>query len=161
VRIGVTGHMNLTRATAELVVGALRSHLAGYQAKDLVGVSCMACGADTLFAEVILDLGGALEAILPSPDSRRSDAAPDALLARATSICTMPFATAGCEAYVAANTALLDTIDHLVAVWDGRPPRGAGGTADVVTDARRRGIDVTIIWPSGSERDSQSRGVGS
>jgi hypothetical protein len=40
-----------------------------------------------------------------------------------------------------------------LAVWDGKPARGYGGTADVVADAKTRGIPVTIIWPPGATRD--------
>ena len=39
------------------------------------------------------------------------------------------------------------------AVWDGEPARAYGGTADVVAEARKRGIPVTIIWPEGASRD--------
>jgi hypothetical protein len=35
------------------------------------------------------------------------------------------------------------------------PPggRGYGGTADVVAEARRRDLEVSIIWPEGANRD--------
>ncbi|WP_041624991.1 hypothetical protein [Stackebrandtia nassauensis] len=42
--------------------------------------------------------------------------------------------------------------DQLIAVWDGQPARGYGGTADVVDYARDHGIDVTVIWPEGAKR---------
>ena len=41
----------------------------------------------------------------------------------------------------------------MFAVWDGQPARGYGGTADVVNEAHRRGLPVTIIWPDGANRD--------
>ncbi|MGW5646007.1 hypothetical protein ACWEV3_27990 [Saccharopolyspora sp. NPDC003752] len=41
----------------------------------------------------------------------------------------------------------------MLAVWDGQPARGFGGTADVVDSARKRGVDVTVIWPDGARRD--------
>lgn len=46
----------------------------------------------------------------------------------------------------------LDLADALIAVWDGEPARGYGGTADVVDLARTRGLDVTVIWPDGASR---------
>jgi hypothetical protein len=53
---------------------------------------------------------------------------------------------------MAASEHVLDTVDALVAVWDGRPARDYGGTADVVAAARERGLPVTVVWPDGAER---------
>jgi hypothetical protein len=44
-------------------------------------------------------------------------------------------------------------VDRLLAVWDGRPARGVGGTADIVEYARLSRVPVDIIWPSGASRD--------
>jgi hypothetical protein len=46
----------------------------------------------------------------------------------------------------------VDRSDVLLAVWDGRPARGFGGTGDVVAYARRRGVPVEVVWPRGAER---------
>ncbi|MFF4619567.1 hypothetical protein [Nonomuraea jabiensis] len=48
---------------------------------------------------------------------------------------------------------ILEDADLLFAVWDGQPARGYGGTADVVAEARRRGVPVRVIWPEGARRD--------
>ena len=48
---------------------------------------------------------------------------------------------------------MLGTIDELVAVWDGGPGTGKGGTTEVVAEARTRGIPVTVIWPDGAARE--------
>lgn len=42
--------------------------------------------------------------------------------------------------------------DELLAVWDGRPAWGFGGTADVVAYAERTGTPVRILWPEGARR---------
>jgi hypothetical protein len=52
-----------------------------------------------------------------------------------------------------ASLRMLAEADCLLAVWDGKPARGYGGTADVVNAARARGLPVTVIWPAGAERD--------
>ncbi|UBU11583.1 hypothetical protein [Nonomuraea gerenzanensis] len=156
-RIGVTGHMNLTPEAARLVSDALRAHLASLGG-DLVGVSCIARGADSLFAEAVLAAGGDLEVVLPSRDYREAKVKPDhaeqfdRLMTAAATVRLMDFDHANREAYEAANNAVLDTIDELVAVWDGQPGTGKGGTAEVVADARERGLPVTIVWPEGSAR---------
>jgi hypothetical protein len=43
-------------------------------------------------------------------------------------------------------------VDRL-AIWDGRPARGYGGTADVVAEAQREGLPVVVLWPEGAQRD--------
>jgi hypothetical protein len=65
----------------------------------------------------------------------------------------MPFRTSNREAYMAASEYVLDEVDAMVAVWDGGPSGGHGGTADVVAAARRRGLAVTVVWPEGAGRD--------
>ncbi|MEU6721896.1 hypothetical protein ABZ897_61570 [Nonomuraea sp. NPDC046802] len=156
-RIGVTGHMNLTPEAARLVSEALRAHLASLDG-DIVGVSCIARGADSLFADAVLATDGDLEVVLPSRDYRQAKVKPDhaeqfdRLMAAATTVRLMDFDHANREAYEAANTAVLDSIDELVAVWDGRPGTGTGGTAEVVADAREHGLPVTIVWPEGAAR---------
>ncbi|SDI56358.1 hypothetical protein SAMN05421505_17010 [Sinosporangium album] len=76
-RIGVTGHMDLTAPTALLVSEALQRHLTTIGG-DIVGVSCIARGADSLFAEAVIDAGGGtLEVVLPSRDYRDTKVRPD------------------------------------------------------------------------------------
>jgi hypothetical protein len=158
-RIGITGHMNLTSDTVPIIARAIREHLAQQPSAGLIGISCLAQGADTLFGQAVLDRGGALEVIQPSADYRRTRVKPDhapefdRLLAQAVKVCTMPYDTADNDAYTAANNAILDTADHLVAVWDGKPAAGKGGTATVVHDARERGLPVAVIWPDGASRE--------
>lgn len=166
-RIGITGHLDLTSDTRRLVAAELRRHLLALLGEhggeperatsELTGVSCLARGADSVFAEVLIGLGGRLEVILPSSDYRRvhvsADDAPlfDSLLASAANVRVMPAPEAGPKAYVAANNAMLDKVDALVAVWDGES--GAeGGTGHVVEEARARRIPVTVVWPKGSRR---------
>lgn len=48
---------------------------------------------------------------------------------------------------------VLDTVDRMIAVWDGQPAGGHGGTADVVEAARERGLPVTVVGPEGTTRD--------
>lgn len=156
-RLGVTGHMNLTAATADLVRAALRSELARFDPADLTGVSCLAEGADALFAQAVLDAGGRLEAILPARDYRDAQAGPshqpvlDALAARAANVDYIA-ETSSVQAYAAANDAMLASIDLLFAVWDGVPSPKPGGTADAVAAARNLGVPTRIIWPEGAQR---------
>ncbi|MFJ5922940.1 hypothetical protein ACIQF6_10065 [Kitasatospora sp. NPDC092948] len=152
--IAVTGHMDLTPATARAVRSALDALLAPYPAQELTGVSCLAPGADTLFADAVLARGARLVAVLPglphpdpptSADFVRLRAAADRMLA-------LPATALDDDAYVAANAELLALADELVAVWDGRPGNGPGGTADMVAAARAAGVPVRVVWPPGAAR---------
>ncbi|GGN97023.1 hypothetical protein [Nocardia rhizosphaerihabitans] len=155
-RISVTGHMNITAATEPLVRDALSALLADIP--DLVGITCLARGADSVFAEAVLDHGGRLEVVLPSRNYRTAQVKPDDLprfdnlLAKAHTARVMDFDDAGRAAYEAANKVLLDHCDRLIAVWDG--DHGArGGTATVVALAHTRAIPVDIVWPPGAARE--------
>lgn len=38
------------------------------RARDLVGLTCLACGADQVFADVVLALGGEVRIVVPAED---------------------------------------------------------------------------------------------
>ena len=157
-RIGITGHRGLSPATSRLVDAAIRAELDHRDPDRLTGVSNIADGADTLFAQAVLDRGGGLEVIIPAEKYRAGlpvDHHPtyDQLLKSATKTHRLPFRESTPDAHMAASQRMLDLIDELFAVWDGLPARGYGGTADVVTEATRRGVPVTAIWPDGATRD--------
>lgn len=157
--IVVTGHMDLTDASVPLVRDALRETLTPYADSGLTGVSCIAKGADSLFAEVVLELGGRLVAVLPSRDYRQNKVKPDhaetfdRLTESADEVLVLPNETADRSAYEDANRTILQRADRLVAVWNGEPPTGkGGGTADTVIEAREAGLHVDVVWPNGVSR---------
>ncbi|MER7821310.1 hypothetical protein ABTX85_01845 [Streptomyces sp. NPDC096097] len=164
--IAVTGHVNLTGASVAPVAQALRALLARYPAAELTGMSCLAPGADTVFGDAVLALGGRLVAVLPAADHRaRMREGPDAvafdrLLRAATDVEVMPYRRAGTDAYAAANRLLLGRAELLVAVWDGGPGGRQGGTADAVAAARARGLPVEVVWPAGAARRDPARPAG-
>jgi hypothetical protein len=157
VRIAVSGHRGLPEETAALIDVAVRKALAEYQT-SVTGLSCLADGADQIFARAVLDLGGVLEAVIPAKEYRdglpsECHAAYDKLLGRAVRTHRLEFVESTSESHMAASVRMLDDADVLFAVWDGQPARGYGGTADVVAEARRRKVPVRVIWPDGAQRD--------
>jgi hypothetical protein len=58
----------------------------------------------------------------------------------------------GPRSYLHAGLTMLDGVERLIAVWDGGPARGRGGTAEIVEHARRRGLAVDVMWPPGAVR---------
>lgn len=157
-KIGITGHTNLTVATEKLVHEAIRDALTPYLADGFTGVTCLAKGADQVFAQVVLEVGGDLTVVLPSPNYRDKKVKPanlarfDELLSGAAEVAYLPFDEPGRDAYMAASEELVSRSDVMIAVWDGEPAGGHGGTADVVAYAREHGRRVTVLWPDGAER---------
>jgi hypothetical protein len=156
-RIAVSGHRGLPAGTVTLVDAAIRAAL-GAAGPGVTGLSSLADGADQIFAQAVLDLGGEIETVVPAekyrdglPDGARVEY--DQLLARSVAVHRMPFTEPTPEAYMAASEFMIGLAGELWAVWDGKPPRGYGGTADVVAYAREHGKPVRLIWPPGARRD--------
>lgn len=155
-RIAISGHRGLPADAQALVDQAIRAALAGQQ--EVIGLSCLADGADQIFARAVLDHGGQIEAIIPAAlyrDALPADAHAeyDQLLARAAQVHRLPFTQSTSQAHMAASELMLKHADQLWAVWDGQPARGYGGTGDVVAAARACGLPVQVIWPHGARRD--------
>ncbi len=116
-------------------------------------VSPLADGADQMAAEFALRLGFELQAVLPfdresyrarlpEPSRKRFDA----LLAAASCELQLPGNTEReLEAFVMTGRATVAHCNMLIAVWDGLPPRGRGGTAEIVQLAITRGMPVFHI----------------
>jgi hypothetical protein len=156
-RIAVTGHRALTEPTILGVTMAIRGALRE-TGTAVWGLSCLAAGADQIFARAVLEAGGQLEVIIPAARYRDGmlpgeRAGYDALLPRAAAVHRLEFADPTGHAHMAAGAFLIGRADELWAVWDGEPARGYGGTADVVACARDRGVPVRLIWPAGARRD--------
>src|SRR5688572_11782260 len=145
--------MNLTDDSVPLVYRAIAELLVSYASDELVGISCIAKGADSIFAEAVLDAGGQLEVVVPSKNYRQTKVKPehvaqfDSLIGRASKVHVLEHDEANREAYEAANTFLLDTCDELFAVWDGQSGVDKGSTGAVVEMARSRSVRTTVIWP--------------
>ena len=158
--VGMTGHAGLSPLTAELVTAALCETLRPY-VPNLVGVTMLGPGADQLFARVVLELGGTLYVVQPTTgmqyrDGFEDEAARrgyDELYGQASHLQVLEHIESTEQAHMDGGRAVVNRSEVLVAVWDGQPARGLGGTADVVAYARQRGVPVTVIWPEGASRD--------
>ncbi|MEH3036194.1 MAG: hypothetical protein PGN23_06840 [Sphingomonas adhaesiva] len=161
-RVGVTGHQDREGAdwawTGEAIRRAL-SHLPS----PIEGWSSLAVGADQLFARTVLELGGTIVTVVPGAwydgcfegDGLR---AYHELLARGT------YRTLeglhGEDAFLQAGLKVAGESEMLIAVWDGEPARGKGGTADVVAHAVRTGKRVLRIDPVARRVEKIGPGAG-
>jgi hypothetical protein len=150
--LGVTGHQSIPPDARDFVVTAVQDILREVE-PPLNAVTSLAAGADQLVAAELLRAGGRLHVILPSRDYEQTFAAGEdlacfrSLLKAAVAVTRLDYAEPSEEAFLAAGKSVVDNCEVLVAVWDGKPARGLGGTADVVRYARETGKAVSIVWP--------------
>ena len=157
-QIAITGHRELPEPTVDLVNTAVRDWLAEHADTAVTGLTCLADGADSIFAQAVLDTGGSLAVVVPAAEYRDglpADHHPvyDALIGRAAEVVRLAHRESTSQSHMDASMYMLDRADRLLAVWDGEPARGFGGTADVVEAAEQQGVPVTVIWPDGASRD--------
>lgn len=156
-RIGITGHQKLRHASDwEWVGQEMRRILDGVE-PPLIGISCLAAGTDQLFAEVILGNGGVLEAVIPFAEYENTFAETDArdlfcaLLTAASRVEVLAKTGSAQEAYLRAGKRVVDLVQMLIAIWDGNPAVGLGGTADIVQYARHKETRVIHLNPDTRE----------
>ena len=174
--VGVTGHrsnrlaQDRRAAIADciaFVIAAIAREAAGARtryrkyfsgrAPALTLVSALAEGADTMAAKAALASRYELDVILPfARKEYEKDFAPDdakiyrRLCGKAHSIRELDgVRTDEAQAYEAAGLAMLDASHILLAIWDGEPSAGRGGTVEIMNDAMARGIPVIQIDAQG------------
>jgi hypothetical protein len=158
VRVGVTGHRVLTDI-GRIVSGvrrAIETIQRAYADPPLTVVSSLAEGADRIVVEEVLRTPGAcLVVALPfslhqytrdfGPSESPSRAQFDNLLGLAGEIHVVAPVASRAEGYALAGEYVLEHCDVLLAVWDGRPSQGRGGTAEIVQRARTLGKPLVIV----------------
>ncbi len=154
-RVGVTGHRfpaEVERLQAALERALDRVELA-FPGRRLVAVSPLAEGADRLVAQEVLGRGGTLEAVMPLPvadyttdfETEQSKAEFARLLDQAAEVVVLPATATRNEAYEQAGLYILDSSDVLIAIYDGKPAQGRGGTAEIVERALQRNSPVLHV----------------
>jgi hypothetical protein len=158
-RIGIVGHRWLRDddATRGAVAAALddlwqrRSNSATTNTPvGLTVVSALAEGADRVGAAAAVDRGARLEVVLPLPsaDYEKDFETPESrarysdLLADAASVTALPPRDDREAAYLEGGMRVVDRSDAMLAIWDGEPARGTGGTAEIVAYADAIGRPV-------------------
>jgi len=151
--VGFSGHRQVDRpdeaaGAIKAVLEALRRDGTG----EWIALSSVAAGADTLFAQSALEMGLAWHALLPLPALEfRGDfsdeewVAAEALLARAEQARVITENGSREDAYLDCGMETVNGCDVLLALWNGEPARGKGGTADVIAYARELGKPIVVI----------------
>lgn len=150
--IGFTGHRNLPDENKSRA--AIRKTLVEWKARipgAVYGVSSVAAGGDLLFAETCLALKLPLRIFLPMPMDRfRNDfddetwARVEHVLAQALSVEVTGASEEAPQRYYECGIETVQQSQLLIALWDGGPSQGLGGTAEMVRFAEEQGRQV--IW---------------
>ncbi|RLB18919.1 MAG: hypothetical protein DRG82_02795 [Deltaproteobacteria bacterium] len=128
----------------------------GQSVSPLRVISPLAEGADQIIAEEGLSAGGELYCPLPfkQEEYERDFSTPESLdrfrhlLSKASLVNVLGGKTDSKAerdaSYASAGREVLRRSDILLAVWDGNPAKGTGGTAQIVEEAKQAGIPV--VW---------------
>jgi len=167
IALGVSGHRWImeTPELLDAVDEVIQRIHHVYSISILKVISPLAEGADRIVAKQSLDLPNAcLVALLPFPEKEylkdfstlESVKEFQELYHQAKQTIELPGSSDREEAYLALGKTLLDHCEILITIWDGRPANGRGGTAEIVQEARKRGLPVAWIHvekPKVAERD--------
>src|SRR5215213_7736301 len=136
-RVGITGHQRLEEPARWGWVRRELDSLLDSLTLPLIGITSLAVGTDQLFADAVLQRGGSLEIVIPfagyeftfSEEHDRQEYL--RLLRHALKQEVLQKHGSDEEAYLASGKRMVDQSELLIAVWDGRPAIGLGGTGDV------------------------------
>ena len=150
-RIGITGHQRLQDPTAWLWVEEVVGRELDTLAAPLCVVTSLAVGADQLVARLGIARGATVRTILPFAGIERTFSPEDLqayrCLVSGASVEVLQTSGADEDAYLAAGRRVVELSDLMIAVWDGKPPKGKGGTADIVAYAIKCGVPVVHVNP--------------
>ena len=155
VHVGVSGHRfleNPERLRKSIRVVFERIYSLNKKAEFHL-YSPLAAGADQLAAECGLENPHTqLIVILPVPIgeyvrdfSETQKRSFYLLYEKRKDVIELPYITNRDEAYLAAGRYIVDHSDYLIALWNGKPERGKGGTAQIVKYAKQKKIPTAWI----------------
>jgi hypothetical protein len=154
--IAFTGHRKLTDEAK--CRDAIRKVLEEWKAKapgTVYGLSSAAAGGDLLFTETCIELGLPIRILLPLQREQFRDDFDDSTWNRVERVlnCAFSVEVVGAsqdrsERYYECGIETVQQSRVLIALWDGEPARGLGGTADIVHVAECQGR--LVVWINSS-----------
>lgn len=153
ITLGVTGHRNIDmkdKALIKSITTEIRKIRDTHKEAEFIILSGLAEGADRLVAKIVIkELKAKLIAVLAVPQESftmdfadaKSKREFKALLTKADTIITAPllskhawqtYTPSRNNQYAWIGAFIAQHSNYLLAIWDGKPARGRGGTAEVV-----------------------------
>ena len=152
-KVGITGHQRLDDPNAwGWVKTAFKNKLNSLK-QSVIAISSLAIGADQLFASIVIQRGGQLHAVIPFQGYESTFNPKDLdeyrrILSKANIVEIMQTHGTNEEKYLAAGKRIVEVADLIIAVWDGNPAKGKGGTADIVDYAIQKHIKIIHLNPT-------------
>jgi hypothetical protein len=149
--VGITGHQNLSGYEQVWIKHSLLTFISTYRLTK--GYSSLAIGADQLFVKCLLENKIKYDVILPCDNYEKTfENGRDLtdfyfLLNSANEIIKLDFKEPSELAFYQAGILVVELSDTIIAVWDGLPAKGLGGTGDIVKISKERGKRVFHINP--------------
>lgn len=168
VTIGVTGHRDLDdlEQISSGVDEALLKIKHSFPKEDLTIISPLAEGADRLVVWRAME-NNVVHLVVPLPleisdymldfNSISSKAEFVTLLEQAAQVIELQAGENREASYLAAGLYVLDHSDVLIAVWDGQPARGLGGTGQIVAAARQQKMPLAWVFTNSQGITKNSR----
>lgn len=155
IKIAVSGHRKLTNLPTlkNCILAAADQILAAFPDRTYEIWSCLAEGADRILSRILVkSLEAKLIVVLPLPELEyikdfetiESIEEFDQLKHIAEKVVLPDINLSRPQAYQTANHTLIEGCDLLVAIWDGVPARGPGGTSEVVESFKAAG--KPLLW---------------
>ncbi len=136
-KVGITGHQNIgSGETIKWVTNTLTAYINTISIE--LGLTSLAIGADQLFAHLLQHSNIPYTVIIPCDNYERtfSDTASlqnyQALLNTSFNNFHLPFHEPTEAAFYQAGKEIVDRSDMIIAIWNGQPAKGLGGTGDIV-----------------------------
>lgn len=145
-KVGITGHQNLDDKVKAWVSHEFLELVRN--GRITYGLTSLAKGADQLFAQQLHEHEIPYTAVIPCSNYLETFKTPlekdnyNNLLAVSNAQEVLAYAEPTKEAFFAAGKRVVILSELIVAVWNGLPAKGLGGTADVVTFSLQFGRDV-------------------
>jgi hypothetical protein len=160
-RAAVEGSVHRAVAALGAAVLETRARYRAHFAPDAPGLSlvcALAEGADTMAANAARAEAIAFDVVLPFERAEyEKDFSEHAIhgfrtnLSQARTVLELSGSRADeGKSYEAAGLAVLDCTDLVIAVWDGGPSAGRGGTAELTAEAARRGMPIVYVDANGA-----------
>lgn len=149
IKLGISGHQNFENS--QWVTKSVENVLDEFG--RVHGFTSLAIGADQLFAKLLAGRSLPYTAVIPCEhyedtftNSQDVSIYTDLFL-NADELVKLEHKLPSEDAFYDAGMKVVDHSDVLIAVWNGKPAKGLGGTADIVRYARDNSKDVIHINP--------------
>lgn len=151
-RVGITGHQDLGSPDDEAWVTEQLRLLIG-DTTLTSGVTSLAIGADQLYARLLAAQGKPFTAIIPCRKYEQTFGSSSdiesyrSLLAQAAETISLSHDEPSEAAFWEAGKRVAEASGHMIAIWNGLPAKGLGGTGDVVRYCLGLGKRVVHLNP--------------